>query len=190
MINKKRVIVLTDGDQTAYRALQTACDELNCHPLSASKGNPTPLDGKALLKAIQNAPKDPVVVMVDDRGDSRRGQGEDALSVLIESSEIDVLGVIAVAANTEPVQGVSVQSSVDQDGVVIHQAVNKDGHSVSGNLLKGDTVDVLDAFSGTVVGLGDPGKMEGHDAIHRGVPATLRATQEILERSGAQHDSR
>ncbi|WP_430626284.1 stage V sporulation protein AE [Sulfobacillus thermotolerans] len=50
----------------------------------------------------------------------------------------------------------------------------------------GDTVDVLadDVGDVPIIGLGDPGKMGGHDAIGHGVPATRRALEEVLQRSG------
>lgn len=184
MADKKRVIIFTDGDPTAYRALSEACHELSCHPLKASRGNPTPLDGQELVRQILEAPVEPVVVMVDDRGEAGLGEGERALDVLIHSPELDVMGVVAVAANTHPVQGVQVGESVDQDGQVVQDAVDKDGHVLGSPVLKGDTVDVLQGFSGTIVGLGDPGKMQGHDAIRKGVPATRRALEEILKKGG------
>lgn len=190
MAEKKRVIILTDGDQTAYQALSEACHDLQCHPLRASEGNPTPLSGSDLVERVLQAPKEPVVVMVDDRGDAGLGRGERALDVLINAPELEVMGVVAVAANTHPVQGVDVPESVDQNGQVVHEAVDKDGHRVSGRTLKGDTVDVLRGFSGTIVGLGDPGKMEGHDAVGRGVPATRRALEEILQKGGGHHAHR
>lgn len=187
MTEKKRVIIVTDGDQTAYRALSEACDSLQCHPLRASEGNPTPMTGEELIQAIQRAPQEPVVVMVDDRGDAGLGRGERALDVLISSPALDVLGVVAVAANTHPVEGVTVGASVDQDGHVVSHAVDKDGHETGTTVLKGDTVDVLQSYQGPIVGLGDPGKMEGHDALHHGVPATKRAIEEILKKGGGRH---
>lgn len=190
MAPKKQVIILTDGDQTAYRALSEACEELSCHPLRASEGNPTPLTGRELVTEILRAPAEPVVVMVDDRGDAGLGKGERALDVLIDAPELDVLGVVAVAANTHPVHGVAVDVSVDQDGNLIHHAVDKDGHAVSGRTLKGDTVDILESYSGPIVGLGDPGKMEGHDSVHHGVPATRRAIEEILKKGASPHGRR
>ena len=189
MNRKKPVIILTDGDQTAYQALTKACSDLKCHPLKASEGNPTPLNGPELLKAIREAPQAPVVVMVDDRGDAGRGHGEAALDDLLASPDIHVLGVVAVAANTHPVQGASVDMSVDQTGHLIHQAVDKDGRRTTGHIVKGDTVDVLQSYSGMIVGLGDPGKMEGHDSIGHDVPATKRAIEEILRRGGYWHGS-
>ncbi|MCL5115671.1 MAG: stage V sporulation protein AE [Firmicutes bacterium] len=190
MASKKRVIILTDGDQTAYRALSEACDELQCHPLRASEGNPTPLTGQDLITAIQEAPQEPVVVMVDDRGDAGLGRGERALDALISSPDLDVLGVVAVAANTHPVRGVPVDVAVDQEGHVVEHAVDKDGHPTAGDVLKGDTVDVLKSYDGFIVGLGDPGKMEGHDAVGHGVPATRRAIEEILRNEVHRHGGR
>jgi stage V sporulation protein AE len=180
MSAKKRVIIVTDGDQTAYRALSAACEELHCHPLAASAGNPTPLDGQELLEAVQRAPADPVVVMVDDRGDAGQGPGERALKALTRSPEIEVLGVVAVAANTHSVYGVGVDRSVDQSGALVSHAVDKAGRQTSSDVLKGDTVDVLADYQGLIVGLGDPGKMQGRDTVESGVPATRKAIEEIL----------
>lgn len=184
MSHRKKVIILTDGDETAYRALAVACESLPCHPLKASVGNPTPLSGKELVNAVVDVPAEPVVVMVDDRGDVGRGPGEEALNTLLDAEELEVLGVIAVAANSHPVHGVQVDLSVNQYGKVVHQAVDKSGRGESSDTLKGDTVDVLAGYSGPIVGLGDPGKMQGHDAIDQGVPATRRALEEILRRVG------
>ncbi|MCY0899456.1 MAG: stage V sporulation protein AE [Firmicutes bacterium] len=178
---KPRVIVVTDGDDTAFEAIKTACEDLSCHPLAASHGNPTPLSGSQLIDRILHAPRDPVVVMVDDRGERGEGAGEAALKTLLASDQIEVMGVVAVAANTRPVSGVSVQESVDQHGELTAHAVDKKGHPVAGHTLRGDTVDVLADFRGPIVGLGDPGKMEGWDALDRGVPATRRALEEILK---------
>ncbi len=177
---KRKVIVFTDGDQTAYEALSQACDELGCHPLRASQGNPTPLAGRQLVRAVLEAPKEPVVVMVDDRGDAGPGPGEAALADLTRAPELEVLGVVAVAANTRPVRGVDVTRSVDQHASLTTGAVDKEGRPVPSQTLKGDTVDVLQAFRGPIIGLGDPGKMQGHDSLAEGVPATRRALLEIL----------
>jgi len=103
-----------------------------------------------------------------------QGEGENALQVLLQSSEVEVLGVVAVAANTQPVHGVDVVVSVTQDGQVIEGAVDKSGEQVAGHLLRGDTVDVLESYQGPVVGLGDPGKMDGHDSVKRAYPSLKR----------------
>lgn len=185
MNKKKPVIVLTDGDETAYQALTEACHDLHCHAVRASKGNPTPLRGKSLIQAILNTPGDPVVVMVDDRGEADLGVGEEALQDIMDSGQLDVLGVVAVASNTPHVEGVRVDGSVTREGRLIEQAVDKSGLSVSNAVLRGDTVDVLAEYTDVpVVGLGDPGKMDGHDSVSKGVPATRRALEEILKRSG------
>ncbi|AEW05275.1 stage V sporulation protein AE [Sulfobacillus acidophilus DSM 10332] len=177
----KSVIIFTDGDQTAYRALKEAGDELGLYVLSQSRGNPTPLGGSELIEAVLNAPAEPVVVMADDRGKTGKGAGERAVETLLHDARINVLGVIAVAANTRPVHGVRVDASVTQDAEVVETAVDKQGHPTSDDRLKGDTVDVLDEYSGPIIGLGDPGKMEGHDAIGHGVPVTKEALKEVLQ---------
>ncbi len=179
MSQVRRVIIVTDGDDTAYRALEEACDNLHCHPVRAASD-----DGVALIDAIQKAPKDPVVVMVDDRGDAGEGSGEQALKDLIRDAGLDILGVVAVASNTPGVNGVSITASVDQSAQVVQAAVDKAGHELSSKTLRGDTVDVLADFEGPIIGLGDPGKMQGHDAINAGVPATRRAIEEILRKAG------
>ncbi len=186
-MNKKPVIIVTDGDETAFRAIEEASEALHLYPLKASKGNPTPLSGRSLVEAVENAPGDPVVVMVDDRGDAKTGPGEHDLDTLMQADSLEVLGVVAVAANTHPVSGVHVDSSVSRKGTLIrHRAVDKTGNPTAGDVLYGDTVDVLDDDEGQlpIVGLGDPGKMGGQDQIGRGAPATRRALQEILEQSG------
>ncbi|WP_053959105.1 stage V sporulation protein AE [Sulfobacillus thermosulfidooxidans] len=182
----KPVIIVTDGDNTAYEALKAASESLNLYVLEESKGNPTPLSGQELVEAITRAPEEPVVVMVDDRGEAGTGAGEKALEVLMNAPELNVLGVIAVAANTHPVDGVPIDSSVTDHGRIISHAVDKEGRQASSSRLYGDTVDVLEDDAGHVpiIGLGDPGKMHGHDTVEHGVPATKRALEEILQRSG------
>lgn len=182
MSQARRVIILTDGDDTAYRALEEACHDLHCHAVRGGSR-----DGSALIDAIHNAPKDPVVVMVDDRGDAGQGPGEKALKHLLQDSDLNILGVVAVASNTPAVKGVGITASVNQSGEVVDTAVDKAGHELSSRTLRGDTVDVLADFEGPIIGLGDPGKMQGHDAIKDGVPATRRAIEEILRKAGEGH---
>ncbi len=180
----KDVIIFTDGDDTAYHALSVACKELDLHPLRASRGNPTPLTGDRLIRAVVDAPRDPVVVMVDDRGDKDKGIGERALEDLVTSPELHVLGVIAVASNTHPVKGVMVDGSITNASSLVSTAVDKAGDPTQNSVLHGDTVDVLNREKFPIVGLGDPGKMQGKDSIERGVPITKEALEEILRRSG------
>lgn len=183
MARKPDVIVVTDGDRTAWKAIQDAAQDLNLYPLKASSGNPTPLGGEELVDAIEKSGKSPVVVLVDDRGDADTGPGEHALDVLLSSDRINILGVVAVASHTPHVRGVRPDFSIDSNGERIDGAVDKAG-TASGSLLRGDTVDVLNRPGRRypIVGLGDPGKMHGKDRASRGEPATLAALTAILNR--------
>lgn len=185
------VIVVTDGDETAFHAIEAAAKSLRLKVLRQSHGNPTPLSGRELVeRAREVGGGEPIVVMVDDQGEARLGKGEKALAGVLASEELRVLGVVAVAAHTRGVRGVVANVSVTGEGNVTPGAVDKDGDPSGGTVLKGDTVDVLRDYPGVyVVGLGDPGKMEGEDAISRGAPATAHAIREVLERSG-YHESR
>ncbi|MCL8207570.1 MAG: stage V sporulation protein AE [Actinomycetia bacterium] len=178
------VIVVTDGDETAWRAVSTAAEALGVRTLRLSHGNPTPVDGGRLVHAVYESGASPVVVMVDDQGDPGRGAGERALGRILRDEGIHVLGVIAVASHTPHVDGVRPDVSVTAEGEVVRGAVDKDGEP-AGGVLRGDTVDEIrragrDVF---VVGLGDPGKMDGHDRVGIGVPATRAALELLLERS-------
>lgn len=185
MSQKKSVIIVSDGDHTAFEAIKKASHELHLFPIGASRGNPTPISSQTLISDIAKSQGDPVVVMVDDQGDTGFGKGERVLKGLLQSQEIDVLGVVAVAANSHPVKGIAVDDSVDQEASLVSDAVDKDGHTVASHVLRGDTVDILNQFPQVpVVGLGDPGKMNGHDSLKDGAPATKAALVEILKRSG------
>lgn len=176
----RKVIVVTDGDRTAYRAIQAAARDLNCTPVGATEGNPTPLRGQAVIQAILEAPGEVAVAMVDDRGDAGRGAGERDLAAILAAKELEVLGVVAVAAHTRGVKGVAPDLSVEAGGEVIQGAVSKEGDA-TGRVLYGDTVDVLRRFPDVpVVGLGDPGKMEGRDRASEGAPATAEALRRIM----------
>jgi stage V sporulation protein AE len=184
---RPQVIVVTDADETAWRAVSAAGESLGIPTLRLSHGNPTPVSGRRLVDAIRASGRSPIVVMVDDRGESGRGPGERALGALLREDDIDVVGVVAVASHTPHVDGVRPDVSVTAEGEVISGAVDKDGEPARG-LLRGDTVDEIkrsgrDVF---VVGLGDPGKMDGHDRLGAGVPATRKALELVLERVGQQ----
>jgi stage V sporulation protein AE len=181
------VIVVTDGDHTAWEAIRDACEALDCYALRASMGNPTPLDGDALVEAVVRTGRSPVVVMVDDQGASDRGPGEEALKTFLESPRVHVLGVVAVASHTPGVDGVTPDFSIDATGERVSGAVNKEGDQ-AGRVLRGDTVDVLAEADPalTVVGLGDPGKMGGRDRPERGEPATRAAIAALLKRRDAR----
>lgn len=185
MAEPTEVIVVTDGDPTAWRAVEAASTELGLVPLAVSRGNPTPVDADRIVAEAKAQSGGPVVVLVDDQGDAGTGTGERILADLLRDSRVRVLGVVAVASNTPGVRGVVPDLSVDQSARSGGEAVDKAGRAVGGPLL-GDTVDVLrSAAEGPViVGLGDPGKMEGHDALSAGVPATRAALAAVLRHSG------
>ena len=183
-----RVILITDGDKVARRAMEYAASRLSLRCISASAGNPTPLSGAELVELIKQAAYDPVLVMVDDKGNPGQGPGETALAYICMHAEIQVLGAIAVASNTRRARGTPVDISVTRDGRVIQAPVDKDGLPDYGRmLLQGDTVDVLrDLHVPVVVGIGDPGKMDGADCLDHGCEVTTKAIMEILSRTLGQ----
>lgn len=187
---KRKVILVTDGDQVARRAVEEAASQVGCRVISRSSGNPTPLDGEQIVQLVKHAKHDPVVVMFDDNGNGDFGYGEQAIQYLSNHADIEVLGAVAVASNTPFVEGVHVDFSIDQNLQVIEEGVDKDGHPVkSGNdVVYGDTVDVLSECNiPVIVGVGDIGKMQGKDHFMKGAPVTKAAFLEILKRSGYEH---
>ncbi|WP_031515241.1 stage V sporulation protein AE [Desulfofalx alkaliphila] len=186
MADKKRVILITDGDRIAKEAVETAAKNIGARCISCSWGNPTRLTGEQLSKEIMRAPHDPVVVMLDDRGFHGEGPGESALRYIAEHPDIEVLGVVAVASNTEGVEGVVVDQSITNDGEIIEGPVDKDGFRCPGNgTMHGDTIEILKELDfPVVIGIGDIGKMCGYDDVCYGAPVTTKALQEVLNRSG------
>lgn len=183
---KKRVILVTDGDGIARKAVETAALRIGGRCISRSAGNPTPMSGQKILELIRQTPYDPVVVMVDDRGDTGMGKGERVIMELAKSPEIKILGVVAVASNTEGVNGVSVDFSITKDGNIIPNTVDKYGNKRDGNKIIGDTVDILESVDvPVIVGIGDPGKMNGKDCCDKGAPIITKAMKEIIERAAS-----
>jgi stage V sporulation protein AE len=181
---KRKVILVTDGDICAKKAIEAATKNIGGRCISRSAGNPTPISGEEIIEYIKDAKHDPVVVMVDDRGDTHKGFGEEAMEYIFKSPDIDILGVIAVASNTNGVRGVKVDYSIDRDGNIVKNAVNKHGESKPGKIVKGDTVDVLNDFRAPIIiGVGDPGKMDGFDDVEIGAPIITKAMEEILKLS-------
>lgn len=167
--------------------MEKASHNIGARCISVSAGNPTRLTGDQLLAQINKAPHDPVVVMLDDKGYLGQGKGERALEYLATHPDIRVLGVLAVASNTEYAGGVNVDCSVTSSGAISQAAVDKSGRekNFSPELLTGDTVENLgDLNFPLVIGIGDIGKMDGADDPDRGAPLTTRALKEILNRSG------
>ncbi|MTV49297.1 stage V sporulation protein AE [Heliobacillus mobilis] len=183
---KRRVIVITDGDHVAKKAIEIATRNIGGRCISLSAGNPTPLSGKIIAKKILSTPHDPVVVMVDDRGVVGMGAGEQALQELTEDPRIQVIGAVAVASNTIGAEGVEVHASIDRHGRVWSGPVDKNGYPEpeGHRYLEGDTVETLSNLSvPVIVGTGDIGKMQGADHVRFGAPITTKALREILRRA-------
>lgn len=182
-MGKRRVIIVTDGDKTAEKAVYRASLNVGAYPLTLSAGNPTSLTGQELTTLIMTAPHDPVVVMLDDRGEVGKGRGESALEYLLNHEEIQVLGVVAVASDTKRARGIRVERCVTREGRISYGPVDKDGvpEEEGHCLLEGDTVEILNRYPGIkVVGCGDLGKMDGRDNYRDGAAITTRCFQEIL----------
>lgn len=179
---KRKIIIVTDGDKIAQRVVETAAKNINGRCISLSGGNPTELSGKQIIELIKEAKHDPVVVMVDDRGDNGIGKGEKAMDEIINDEEIELMGIVAVASNTPNARGVKVDCSIDKNGNIIKKAVDKYGNALENRILKGDTVNTLsEANAQFVVGLGDPGKMDGKDDFEIGAPIITLAMEEIIK---------
>lgn len=182
-MNKIKVILVTDGDTLAQQVVEEAARSINARCISASAGNPTPRTGSEIVELVKMAEHDPVVVMVDDRGHTGTGKGEEAMDYILRDHDIDVIGVVAVASNTSHVRGIKVDCSVDKKGEIINNAVDKNGNVKDDKIIKGDTVDILnEANIPFVIGIGDPGKMEGNDRIEIGAPIISKAVEEIIKR--------
>ncbi len=186
MGKKRKVVIITDGDRVAQKAIEQVARNVGGRCISQSAGNPTPLTGEQIVQLVMQAPHDPVLVMLDDRGKRYKGPGEEALEYICRCGNIEVLGVVAVASNTDHIEGVEVDESITKHGKPINGPVDKEGRpSIHGNRIMGDTVDVLNHLDvPVVVGIGDVGKMDGADTIDKGVPVTTKAVEEILKRSG------
>ena len=181
---KRRVILVTDGDGIARKAVETAALRIGGRCISKSAGNPTPMSGRSIVELIKQTPYDPVVVMVDDRGHTGMGKGEKAIRDIVQSPDVEILGVVAVASNTEGVNGARIDFSVTKDGNIIENTVDKYGNKLEGNKINGDTVDILESVDvPVIVGVGDPGKMDGKDCCDKGAPIITKAIKEIMERS-------
>ena len=182
--NKRRVILVTDGDRIAKKAVETAALRIGGRCISKSAGNPTPMTGRSIIELIKQTPYDPVVVMVDDKGNIGMGNGEKVIMDIAKSPDVEILGVIAVASNTEGVKGVSVDLSVTKDGNIVKNTVDKYGCIGAGLKIIGDTVDILESIDvPVIVGIGDPGKINGKDCRDKGAPIITKAMKEIIKRS-------
>lgn len=187
MSKQLEIIVITDGDKIACRAVEEAGKRLELRTITASQGNPTPLSGRELVRLIKQTPRGPVLVMVDDCGNPHQGKGEEVLQYLATHPEIKIIGVVAVAANIQQVQGTEVDFSISATCQIVPEPVDKNGQAeaLGNRYIEGDTVDVLNKLRvPLVVGIGDLGKMDGRDSTDQGACITTKAIQEILNRSG------
>ncbi len=183
---KRKVIIITDGDRVASKVVERVAKNIGGRAISLSAGNPTPVSGMEIADAVKETPYDPVLVMVDDCGSQEKASGENALEILANHPEIDVLGVVAVASNTSKVEGVPVDASITREGQVIPGPVDKDGLAESDghHKVEGDTVDVINRLNiPVVIGIGDLGKMDDADLEEDGARITTIAVQEVLRRS-------
>ncbi len=186
---KRRVILITDGDQYAKEAVEEAGRQLGCETLTLSAGNPSPLKGPELVKEILKCKKDPILVMFDDSGFSGVGEGEKSLQYVATHPQIQPLGAIAVASNSNAQEWTHVDLSIDRFGNLTPYGVDKEGlpEFERGRVL-GDTVYSLDHLNlPLVIGVGDLGKLRGVDEAANGSPITKKAIEIILERSDSHH---
>jgi stage V sporulation protein AE len=183
---RRRVILITDGDEYAKRAVEHVAREIGGRCISMSQGNPSVLTGPEIVSLIKQTPNDPVLVMFDDSGLVGEGAGEKVLKFVAQSKEVEVLGVIAVASKTRDAEWTKVDVCIDRDGELTPYGVDKHGiPELEMGRLNGDTVYCLDELDvPIVVGVGDIGKMARHDHYERGAPITKKAVELILERSG------
>ena len=189
-MGKKKVIVVTDGDDSACEAVSTATEKIGGECVLASAGNPTWLTGEEIVGLIKKTEKEPVVVMVDDKGHKGVGKGEAAMDTILHDQSIDVLGIVAVSSNGKDINGTNVISSVDKYGEVVDCAVDKHGNDMKGKNISGDTLSILKYINDIpIIGMGDPGKMDFNDDVSKGSPITTRALEEILRINGQYGDS-
>jgi len=183
---RRRVILITDGDEYAKRAVQHVAKEVGGRCISSSKGNPSKLTGPELVKLIKKTPYDPVLVMFDDSGIVGEGAGENALKYVALHKEIEVLGIIAVAAKSRHEEWSRIDVSIDREGNLTPYGVDKYGiPELEIGRINGDTVYCLDELEvPIIVGIGDIGKMARRDHYKSGAPITKKAVELILERSG------
>ena len=186
MKEKRNIIIITDGDEYAKRTIEHVAKEIGGRCISASYGNPTRMDGAELIKLIKSAAYDPVLVMFDDSGLVGEGVGEQVMKYVAKHPDINLLGILAVAAKTKQAEWTKVDVCIDREGNLTEFGVDKFGvPEMDVKRINGDTVYCIDSIDAPiVVGIGDIGKMAKYDDIAKGSPITLSAIKLILERSG------
>ncbi|MFJ5965011.1 stage V sporulation protein AE [Bacillus sp. NPDC093026] len=186
MRQKRKVILVTDGDIYAAKTIELAAQTFGGRCISSSKGNPSKRTGAELVDMILKTPYDPVFVMFDDSGLTGEGTGEAAMKYVAHHPEIEVIGAIAVASKTHQAEWTKVDVSIDREGELTEYGVDKHGlPELELHKMNGDTVYCLDSLNiPFVVGIGDIGKMGRKDDLSKGSPITMKAVELILERSG------
>ncbi|GGD00069.1 stage V sporulation protein AE [Pontibacillus salipaludis] len=181
----KKVIVITDGDEYARKAIDYLAGEVGGTSLAQYSANPTTASSEEIIKAVNRAKEEPVYVLLDDAGIQGVGPGERVLLDLAKESSITIIGAIAVASHTRYREWSRFTFAIDRKGEIVAQGVDKEGErEMEIGRISGDTVYSLDELDiPTVVAIGDIGKMYGQDDLKKGVPITRKAIELILERA-------
>jgi len=183
---RRRVILVTDGDEYAKKVIEHVAKKIGGRCISMSYGNPTTLTGEEMVELIKKTTIDPVLVMFDDSGYVGEGAGEQAMRYVATHEDVEVLGVLAVASKTRKAEWTKIDVCVDRYGELTPYGVDKFGEpDLELGRMNGDTVYCVDELNApVVVGIGDIGKMARKDDVKIGSPITYKAIQIILERSG------
>ncbi|URZ07185.1 stage V sporulation protein AE [Clostridium felsineum] len=177
---KHKIIILTDGDKIAKKAAERVAKNINGRCISISSGNPSKINGEEVIKLIKCAKEDPTIIMVDDRGDIGRGNGEKIIQTIIKSQEVILMGIVAVASNSAG-SGIRVDYSIDKWGNIIKHAVDKYGNEKDNRIIIGDTINTINPNDvPVIIGIGDPGKMDGNDDLSKGCPILTAAVKLII----------
>ena len=181
------VILVADGDNNARRAVEAAAKAIGARVISRSGGNPTAISPEEAIALIREAAHGPVVVMADDSGHPRAGEGEQVILEILRQPDMRVLGLLVPAISDRlNACAIAVDCSVTADGCVINGGVDKEGRPTGERVVLSDTVYALrnKTLPFPVVGIGDIGKMHWKDDYKISAPVTRRALEEILRRSG------
>lgn len=153
---EKTVIVITDGDKTAYNTVCKAANTIGACVIEQTAGNPTPIPAELIIEKIRNENRDTIIVLADDAGQIKIGAGSRAIDILITQGIL--AAAVAVASNTPVNEGVEVNLSILKNGKVKHKGVDKYGRPKKDSFVYGDTVEELNKAKVPVVGIGDAGK--------------------------------
>ncbi|KGX85972.1 stage V sporulation protein AE [Pontibacillus litoralis] len=183
-MSKKKVIIITDGDEYARKVIQHVSSEIGGTCLAELATNPTTATIHQFTAAINSAKEEPIYVLLDDAGIPGIGAGETILMHLAQNSSVDIIGAVAVASHTKYQEWTRFDFAINGDGELIPNGVDKEGiPEFEFGRISGDTVYCLDQLHiPTIVAIGDIGKMRGKDDVKHGSPITRKAIELILER--------